>query len=76
MAKPQTHKLTASVDEQGRLWIECPRCHERQQITVSDDWYSIDIQGKVWPPFVCMAQPTGRYRCFYEGLVWIVNYQT
>ncbi len=64
-------KLNAERDKGGAVFIRCPKCKQRQELPQTPDWYDIDLQGKVFPVFVCMNK--GR-TCDFMGELWIVNW--
>lgn len=64
-------KPHAEFDAQKRVFVKCPKCGRQQELPICDEWYSVDVKGKVHPEFVCIEESR---KCFFQGLVWIVNW--
>ncbi len=68
------YKLHAEFEGEGaerRVFVKCPRCRKRQELQVGPPWYEVDMQGKVYPEFVCMEHTR---MCKFMGLIWMVNW--
>ena len=65
------YKVDCKRADKGFVFIECPKCKTEQQVIISDEWYSIDLQGHVDPVFVCMRFDRS---CDFMGHIWIVNF--
>jgi len=66
-----THKLKCRKGSVGKVYITCPICRREQELPLTDEWYHVELDGKVFPDFVCM-EPLRR--CRYAESIWIVNW--
>lgn len=52
----------------GKIEVRCPVCKEFQPLPEGDEDYEVGPRNVVWPDFVCMNQPGGRYCTFSDTI--------